>query len=150
MRTVLVTGLGVVSPVGNGRNEFFENLLAGRSGIRRLSAPFAPQLAARIGGEVAFDAAAHFPKPRLALLDRFSQFALVAAREALADARIEDGDPRKARAGVYLGTGLGGSQTTEAGYVELRANGKDRLPPYTVVRAMNNAATAHVSIDLEW
>ena len=147
MRDVLVTGLGVISPAGNGRDEFFDNLLAGRSGIRRLSSPFAPQLAARIGGEVAFDAAARFPKPKLALLDRFSQFALAAAREALDDAGIGEGDPRKPRAGVYLGTGLGGAQTTEAGYVELLTNGKDRLPPYTVVRAMNNAATAHISID---
>ena len=147
MRRVLVTGLGVVSPAGIGRDEFFGTLLAGRSGIRRLSAAFAPQLTAGIGGEVEFDAAAHFTKPKLALLDRFSQFALVAAREALNDARIDEADPRKARSGVYLGTGLGGAQTTEAGYVELLANGKDRLPPYTVIRAMNNAATAHISID---
>ena len=147
MRKAFVTGLGVVSPVGNSLDEFFNNLLSGRSGIRRLSAAFAPRLAAQIGGEVDFDAGALFPRPKLALLDRFSQFALAAAGQAMADARIDASDPRKMRAGVYIGTGLGGAQTTEAGYVELFTNGKDRLPPYTVVRAMNNAATAHISID---
>lgn len=147
MRKVVVTGTGVVTPVGIGRDAFFANLLAGRSGIRRLSSEFAPRLQSKIGGEVAFDAASAFPKPKLALLDRFSQFALVAAREALEDARIEPGDPRKARAGVYIGTGVGGSNTTESSYVELLTNGKDRLAPFTVVRVMNNAAAAHISID---
>jgi beta-ketoacyl-acyl-carrier-protein synthase II len=137
----------VVSPVGIGRDEFFANLLAGKSGIRRLTAEFAPRLVSKIGGEVAFDAPAHFPKPRLALLDRFSQFALVAAQQAVGDARIEAADPRKSRAGVYIGTSVGGTNTTEAAYTELFSNGKDRLPPYTVVRVMNNAAAAHISID---
>ena len=143
----MVTGLGVVSPVGTGHDAFFANLIAGKSGIRRLTAEFGPRLVAKIGGEVDFDGANFFPKAKLALLDRFSQFALVAAREALADAGIDAADPRKERAGVYLGTGIGGAQTTEGGYAELFSQGKDRLPPYTVVRAMNNSATAHISID---
>lgn len=147
MRKVVVTGLGVVSPVGSGRDEFFSNLLVGKSGIRRLSSEFAPRLASRIGGEIDFDSAAHFAKPKAALLDRFSQFALVAAREALQDSGIERDDARKHEAGVYLGTSVGGAHTTEAGYVDLLLNSKDRLPPYTVVRAMNNAAAAHISID---
>lgn len=147
MRKVLVTGLGVISPVGNGRDVFFGALVAGQSGIRRLSVDFMPRLASKIGGEVRFEAAEFFPKAKLALLDRFSQFALAAASEAIEDAGIEASDPRKARAGVYLGTGVGGAQTTEGGYAELFSQGKDRLPPYTVIRAMNNSATAHISID---
>ena len=147
MRKVVVTGLGVISPVGNGRDAFFASLSAGRSGIRRLTSEFSPRLVAKVGGEVDFDGTAIFPKPKLALLDRFSQFALAAAIEAMGDAGIEAGDPRKESAGVYLGTGLGGAQTTESGYADLFLHGKDRLPPYTVVRAMNNSATAHISID---
>lgn len=149
MRRVLVTGLGVITPVGCGRDEFFGNLLAGKSGIRRLTADFAPQLLARVFGEVDFDGAARFPKPKLALLDRFTQFALAAAGEAFADAGIEAADPFLARAGVYVGTSVGGNQTLEAGYAELFAAGKDRLPPYTVMRAMNNAAAAHISMDYQ-
>ncbi|MEO8203465.1 MAG: beta-ketoacyl-[acyl-carrier-protein] synthase family protein [Betaproteobacteria bacterium] len=146
MRKVVVTGIGVVSPLGNGREAFFESLAAGRSGIRRLSAGIAPRLATQIGGVVDFDPAA-FPKPKLALLDRFSQFALAAAAEALGDAGIGADDPRKANAGVYMGSGFGGALTIEAAYNELFTNGADRLGPYTVVRVMNNAAAAHISID---
>ena len=147
MRKVVVTGIGVISPVGSGPDGFFGNLLAGRSGIRRLSSEFAPRLASHIGGEVEFDPAAVFARPKLALLDRFSQFALIAAAQAVTDAGIDAADPRKGKAGVYLGTGLGGAHTTEAGYVDLFLNAKDRLPPYTVVRGMSNAAAAHISID---
>jgi 3-oxoacyl-[acyl-carrier-protein] synthase II len=147
LRKVVITGLGVVSPVGIGRDAFFDALLAGRSGIRRLSSEFASKLSSKIGGEVAFDAAASFAKPKLAVLDRFSQFALVAATEALQDAGIDAADPRKANAGVYVGTGFGGAQTIESAYSDLFSNGKDRLGPYTVIRVMNNAATAHISMD---
>jgi beta-ketoacyl-acyl-carrier-protein synthase II len=147
LRKVVVTGVGVVSPVGIGREPFFQSLLAGRSGIRRLSAEFTARLGSKIGGEVDFDAAGFFPKPKLALLDRFSQFALIAAGEAMADSGIDAADPRKARAGVYLGTGFGGANSIEAAYTELFTNGKDRLGPYTVIRVMNNAATAHISMD---
>ncbi len=147
MRRVLVTGIGVICPVGGNRDEFFANLLAGKSGIRRLSLEFASRLAIRIGGEVEFDPAAHFARPKLALLDRFSQFALVAAGQAISDAGIGDDDTRKDRAGVYLGTGLGGARTMEAGYADIFLEAKDRVSPYTVVRGMNNAAAAHVSID---
>jgi len=147
LRKVVVTGIGVISPVGIGPEDFFGNLLAGRSGIRRLTSEFASRLASRVGGEVDFDPAQFFVKPKLALLDRFSQLALIAARQAVKDAAMEEGDARKAKAGVYIGTGLGGAHTTEAGYVDLFLNSRDRLPPYTVVRGMNNAAAAHISID---
>lgn len=149
MRKVVVTGLGVLSPVGSGRDAFFANLTAGKSGIRRLTCEFAPRLASKIGGEIDFDPAAHFPKPKLALLDRFSQFALVAAGEAMRDAGIDADDPRKANAGVYLGTGQGGANSTEATYVDLFVNARDRVQPYTVIRVMNNAATAHISMDFQ-
>ena len=147
MRKVVVTGLGVLSPVGQGRDAFFDSLINGRSGIRRLTSEFAPRLVSRIGGEIDFDPAAHFPKPKLALLDRFSQFALMAAGEAMRDAGIEADDARKENAGVYVGTGQGGANSTEATYVDLFVNAKDRVQPYTVIRVMNNAATAHISMD---
>lgn len=146
-RRVAITGMGIVSPVGNDCTTFFDNLLAGRSGIRRLSAGFAGQLAANVGGEVEFDAAARFPKTKLGLLDRFSQFALEATAQAIRESGFEPDVSLKARTGVYLGTGMGGASTVEAGYEELFRQRKDRLPPFTVVRAMNNAAAGHISID---
>ncbi|MSQ73293.1 MAG: beta-ketoacyl-[acyl-carrier-protein] synthase family protein [Betaproteobacteria bacterium] len=147
MRRVVVTGLGVVSPVGTGAARFFDALLAGRSGIRRITAPFVGQLLATVAGEVDFDPAAHFPKARLAMLDRGSQLALVAAREAIGDSGIVLDESLQGRTGVFMGTGMGGAHTLESGYEDLLRDHKDRLPPYTVLRAMHNAAAAHVSID---
>lgn len=146
-RRVAITGMGVVSPVGNDCTTFFDNLLAGRSGIRTLSASFASQLAPNVGGEVDYDPTIRFPKTRLGLLDRFSQFALEATAQAIRESGFEPDATLKTRTGVFLGTGMGGASTVEAGYEELFLQRKDRLPPYTVLRAMNNAAAGHISID---
>jgi 3-oxoacyl-[acyl-carrier-protein] synthase II len=146
-RRVVVTGMGVVSPVGNDCGTFFDNLLAGRSGIRRLSSSFAGRLTANIGGEVEYDAAAHFSKTKLALLDRFSQFALDASDQAIRDSGIEFNESLKVRTAVFVGTGLGGACTLESGYEEIFLHNKDRVAPYIVPRTMNNAAAGHISID---
>jgi 3-oxoacyl-[acyl-carrier-protein] synthase II len=139
--------MGVMSPLGNDCDRFFDNLLDGRSGIRKLSANFAGRLSANVGGEVDYDPAARFPRPKLALLDRFSQFALEAAAQAIGDAGIEFEESLKERTGVFVGTGLGGATTIEAGYEEIFIQGKDRVPPHVVPRTMNNAAAGHISID---
>lgn len=146
-RRVAVTGLGVVSPVGIGAAFFFDALLASRSGIGRIDAPFAGQLKVKVAGAVAWDAASLFPKARLSLLDRCSQFALIAAREALGDSGLVLDESRRSRTGVFAGTSMGGTQTVEAGYADLFLEGKDRLPPYTVLRSMHNAPAAHLSIE---
>jgi len=143
-RRVVVTGMGVMSPVGNDCDAFFERLLAGRPGIRKLSSSFAASLTATVGGEVDYDPAGRFPRPKLAFLDRFSQLALEAAGQAIANARIEFQESQRDRVGVFVGTGMGGSTTIETGYDELLV--KDRVPPHTVPRAMNNAAAGHISI----
>jgi 3-oxoacyl-[acyl-carrier-protein] synthase II len=146
-RRVAVTGLGVLSPVGDDCGRHFDALMAGKSGIRRLSAAFAPRLSARIGGEIDFDPAMHFPKSKLGLLDRFSQFALVAAKQAVDQSGLTREERLRERTGVFLGTGMGGAHTLEAVYEDLFLQKKDRLSPYTVLRAMNNAAAAHISIE---
>src|SRR6185436_13069286 len=88
MRRAVVTGIGILSPVGNGKEPFFAALVAGRSGVRPLSASFAQKLSSRIGAEVDFDGAAHFPRRKLAGLDRTTQLSLVAAKEAISDAAL--------------------------------------------------------------
>jgi 3-oxoacyl-[acyl-carrier-protein] synthase II len=145
-RRVVVTGMGVVSPLGNDCRSFFKKLADGESGIRRISRPLQRSLGTSIAGEVDINPLMFFPRPKLALLDRFSQFALRAAEQAAAEADLQAADPQE-RGGVYLGTGMGGAQTLEAAYEDLLSGGKDRLPPYTILRAMNNAAAAHISID---
>jgi 3-oxoacyl-[acyl-carrier-protein] synthase II len=142
---VAITGMGVISPIGNDCETFFDNLLAGRSGIRRLSAAFAAQLEANVAGEVDFDGDARFPKAKLPLLDRFTQFALDASAQAVRDSGLRfDG---ATRAGVFLGTGMGGAHTVQAAYEDLLVSQKPRVSPYTVLRSMTSAAAGHISID---
>jgi 3-oxoacyl-(acyl-carrier-protein) synthase len=155
LRRVAVTGIGVISPLGNDPDEFFGNLARGHSGIVRLPAP-APQAAGRplhqharkhIGAPVSFDGARLFPAPRLRMLDRVSQFALAASAQAVSDAGLafEAGDRR--RAGVFVGTAMGGAITADESYFTLYAEASERLRPYSVLMAMSNAAAGWIAIE---
>ncbi len=146
-RRVAVTGLGVVSPLGNDELCFFDGLQAGRSGVRRLEAAFSERLSTRIGAPVAFNGSAYFSPPKLRMLDRVSQFALVAAQQAVDGAGPGVFDGERERAGVFLGTGMGGGQTVDDGYRALYADGAARLPPFSVLMAMNHAAAAWIGIE---
>ncbi|MGZ5660835.1 MAG: beta-ketoacyl-[acyl-carrier-protein] synthase family protein [Usitatibacter sp.] len=148
MKRVAVTGVGVVASLGLDAPAFFASLAAGRSGVGPLSMRFAERLVCRVGAVVAgFDPAAHFAAPQLRMLDRVSQLALVAAREAIAGAGapFEGLDPE--RGGVFLGTGVGGAATTDEGYYTLYGEGSDRLKPFSVLQAMNNAAASWIGIE---
>ncbi len=146
-RRVAITGFGIVSPLGNGEDTFFESLTAGRSGIRRLDASFAPRLTNKITAPVDFDGSAHFPPPKLRMLDRFSQFALVAADQAMAAAGLQLDAAQRSRTGVFIGTGYGGGHIIDEGYHALYADDATRLPPFTVLLAMQNAAAAWIGIE---
>jgi 3-oxoacyl-[acyl-carrier-protein] synthase II len=146
-RRVAITGLGVVAPLGNSVHELSTNLEAGRSGVHRLSASWADQLQAPIGASVNFDGSAHFTAPRLRMLDRVSQLALVAGGQAIADARLDFSVENRERCGVFVGTGMGGAQTTDDSYHTLYAQRSDRIEPYTVLGAMTNAPAAWIGID---
>jgi beta-ketoacyl-acyl-carrier-protein synthase II len=146
-RRVAVTGLGVVAPLGNSVEELWRNLLEGRSGVHRLPSSISQGLRSPIGASVNFDAKVHFEPPRLRMLDRVSQLALVAARQAIVDSRIDFAAERRERCGVFVGTSLGGAETTEEGYNTLYAQQSDRIKPYSVVNAMANAPAAWIGID---
>ncbi len=146
-RRVVITGLGIVSPTGSSPGQFFSNLMAGRSGIKRLNRPFAQQLSIRIAASVEdFNPAAHFSKIQLTGIERFSQFALVAAEQAVQDARMTLSESEYQRAGVYMGSCLGGAGTLEDGYIEVFKNDNPRIKPLSVLLSMNNAAASHLSI----
>ncbi len=147
MKRVAVTGMGIVSPCGNSPAEFFGNLVAGRSAIGRLPESFDPRLKSRIAAQVIFDPDHYFAPPRLRMLDRVSQFALVAAAQALADAKLASDDAGLRRAGVFLGTGMGGANAVEDGYATLYRDNSDRVKPFSVLLAMNNAAAAWIAIE---
>lgn len=157
MRRVAVTGLGVVSPLGNSPDSFFAQLLAGRSGIARLPAPLLvhPRKPAtlasgtHVGAAVAFDASAHFAPQRLRMLDRVSQFALTAAAQAVLEAALDFETCNRQRAGVFVGTGMGGAQTTDESYFTFYGEGCERVKPFSVLMAMNNAAAAWIGIEYD-
>ncbi|HWV63572.1 MAG TPA: beta-ketoacyl-[acyl-carrier-protein] synthase family protein [Oxalicibacterium sp.] len=145
---VVVTGVGLVSPLGHDPQTFFSRLMAGHSGIDRLRAPFAEQLDHKLGAAVLdFDPLAHFQKQKASMLDRTSQFALVAAQQAMLDAALDLEAEDRARIGVYFGTGMGGAQTIDEGYVRLYRDNASRHKPLTVLMAMNNAAGAQIALD---
>jgi 3-oxoacyl-[acyl-carrier-protein] synthase II len=147
MKRVAITGMGIISPIGNTCEDFFKNLAAGRSGIRRMSADFADRLSIRIAAQADFNVDDHFSKKIARTMDRATQFARVAASQAWQDSGLQLADGERKRAGVYLGTGMGAANTLEASYEQLFVQRVKRLHPLTVVMVMNNAAASFISID---
>jgi len=155
LRRVAITGLGVVSPLGNDCAAFFDSLVRGCSGIVRLPPPAHAHGGAgadgggrtHVGGAVSFDGSRHFAPARLRMLDRVSQFALAAAGEAVRDANLSLEPTERHRAGVFLGTGMGGAHSTDDGYFTLYAQRSERVKPYMVLMAMTNAAASWIGIE---
>jgi 3-oxoacyl-[acyl-carrier-protein] synthase II len=96
---------------------------------------------------VHFNGDEHFAAPKLRMLDRVSQFAIVAARQAIGDARLDIPNADRQRVGIFLGTGMGGSQTTDDGYQTLYAKQSNRIKPFTVLMGMANAPAAWIGIE---
>ena len=147
MRRVAVTGIGVVSPLGHGAAALYDSAHAGRSAVRRLDNDFTHRLAAPLAATTSFDGAAHFEPPKLRMLDRVSQFALVAARQAVAESGADLARIDRDRAGVFVGTGMGGSHTSDDGYRTLYGDASDRIKPFTVLMGMHNASAAWIAIE---
>lgn len=147
MRRVAVTGLGVVSPLGVGVDAFWRRLRAGEGGVARITrfdpSGFAAQAAAEVRD---FDPAPTIDETAIDMLDRFSQFALVAADEAWRRSGVELTDAQRDRAGAIVASAIGGSVAQDEAYHRLYAKGATRFHPFTVPRIMNNAAASHVSM----
>ncbi len=146
-RRVAITGLGVVTPMGNSVDELFAGLVAPRSGIRRLSCPRSERLSSPIGAPAEFDGTAHFPAAKLRMLDRVSQMALFAARQAIADARLDFASETGERCGVFVGTSMGGVESTDDAYHSLYGDRSERVQPFHVLSAMSNAPAAWIGIE---
>lgn len=148
-RRVVVTGLGVVSPVGTGAEIFFDSLLAGKSGIRRLDGPHSARLGICLGASVGKLDLSGFAPSLIAQTERVAQLAILSAREALLNAGLQQSATPAERRGVFVGCGFGGAQTVEDGYEALFARNQDRLRPLSVMLAMTNAPAAHVGMLFE-
>ena len=146
-RRVVITGLGIVSPTGSDPQQFFSNLMAGHSGIKHLQSSFVDQLSVKIAAPVTdFNPAEHFSKIQLTGIERVSQFALVAAEQAVQDAKLQLLESEYSRAGVCMGSCLGGAASMEDGYIEIFKHDHPRVKPLSVLLSMNNAPASHLSI----
>jgi len=143
---VVVTGLGAITPVGADVPSTWESLLAGRSGVTSLTEDWAQDLPARIAAWAAADPATLIDRVQARRLDRCEQFALVAAREAWADAGSPEVPPE--RLGVVVSSGIGGVASTLKAYDTLKEKGWSRLSPFTVPMLMPNGSAGWLSIEL--
>jgi 3-oxoacyl-[acyl-carrier-protein] synthase II len=146
MRRVAITGIGVVSPLGNSLPEFHSALAAGRSGIRRLPEDIARGSGVQVGATVQWSPAPLLKDGEAANLDRVSQFALGAVAQALGASRLDLAAAERTRIGVSWGTGMGGAGAVDASYQQIYGKNEWRLRPLTVVMAMNNAAGSNVAV----
>jgi 3-oxoacyl-[acyl-carrier-protein] synthase II len=144
--TVVVTGLGATSPVGGDVASTWDGLLAGRSGVRTLEEEWASELPVRFAGHVAVDPSEVMDRVQMRRLDRTQQLALIAAREAWADAGTPEVDPE--RLAVSFATGIGGAVTLLTQWDILRENGPRRVSPHTVPMLMPNGPAAVVGLEL--
>lgn len=146
-RRVVVTGMGVVSPIGIGLDAFWSGLVEGRSGIGPITRFDASGLDCRIAGEVHdFEPERYMDRKEARRADRFAQFALAASLMAVQDAGLEGNLPLGSRAGVVIGSGIGGMDTWEASHRTLLEKGPGRVSPFTVPMMIPNMAAGLVSI----
>jgi nodulation protein E len=148
MRRVVITGLGVFASTGKDRESFFSNLTKAQSGFRRIEQFDPSALSVQIGAEVPdYVPTDYFPNKRLDLLDRFTQFGLLAAREAMESAGLEVPESERPKFGVVMGSGMGGVNTIDTGYFNLYAKQATRLHPFTIPKIMHNAPTSQISME---
>jgi nodulation protein E len=146
---VVVTGLGIVSSLGTGREAHLEGLREGRSGIGPISLIDPERLKIKIAAEAkTFRGADHFDRQQLALFDRVTELALVAAREAAAQSGISFAEGLGARTATVIGTAMGGLQTLDENYHAVYREMKNRVHPLIIPRLMGNAPVSQISIEL--
>jgi 3-oxoacyl-[acyl-carrier-protein] synthase II len=146
---VVITGLGAVTPLGNSVPEFWSNVVAGRSGVGEITLFDPSELPTRFAAEVRdFDPAARIGKKEARKMDRFSQFAFVAAQEAFADSGLKITDENRNDIGAIMGSGIGGIITIETQHKVMLEQGADRLSPFFIPMLIGNIAPGLISMYL--
>ncbi len=146
-RSVVVTGLGVITPLGNSVPEFWEGLVAGRNGIDTITRFDPSKLDTRMAGQVkGFEVTRIMDAKEARRADQFTQFALAAAHEAMRDAGLDENMPDPERAGAIIGTGIGGIQTLENQHRVMLEKGPGRVSPFFIPMMIANMASGHISI----
>ena len=149
-RRVVVTGLGAVTPLGLDVASTWDALVHGRSGIGRITrfdpSPYETQIAGEIKG---FDPAKYMDRKEIRRTDRFTQYAVAAAAQALGDAGLKGGGPDRDRIGVAIATGVGGIETLIDQVLLMKERGPSRLSPFLVPMLMANAGSAQISMQFD-
>ncbi|MFQ3792547.1 beta-ketoacyl-ACP synthase II [Staphylococcus nepalensis] len=146
---VVITGMGALSPIGNNAKTTWENALNGVSGIDEITRLDTSAYKVHLAGELKdFDIEDHIDKKEARRMDRFTQYAVVAAREAVNDARLDINANTADRIGVWIGSGIGGMETFELSHSQLLERGPRRVSPFFVPMLIPDMATGQVSIDL--
>lgn len=148
MNRVVITGAGTINALGHSVPETMRAMQEGKCGIGPLAFRDVERLAIRIGGQVrGFEAEGRFNRQQISLYDRFTQFTLTAAKEAISQSGLDFHGELSARSGVVLGTAGGGVSTWDDNYRSVYEDGKNRVHPFVVPKLMNNAAASHVSME---
>lgn len=147
MRRVVVTGMGVITPIGNSVQEFWDGIKAEKVGIRKIENFDTTDYKAKLSADVRdFDAKKYMDAKAAKRMDRFSQFAVAAAREAVEDAGLDMAKEDSFRVGVSIGSGVGSLMGIEREYDKMLAKGPSRISPITAPLVLGNMAAANVSI----
>lgn len=148
-KRVVITGLGAVTPIGSGIENYWQGLLAGKSGIGPITRYDTSNHSVKIAGEVKdINAEDHFERKEIKKLDLFTRYAVIAAREAIKNSGLNLNDEDRYNWGVLIGVGMGGIATIEEQHEIMLTKGPNRVSPFTVPKMIPNMASGMVSIDL--
>ncbi len=148
-RRVVVTGMGAITPIGNNVEEFFNGLIEGKCGIDNITLFDTEKFKVKLAAQVKrYNAEDYFDRRSAKRLDRFSQFAMIAAREAIKDSGITKENTDMERIGIVVSSGIGGLGTIEEQNINLNQKGPDRVSPMYIPMAICNMATGNIAIDL--
>lgn len=148
-KRVVITGLGAITPIGNNVDEFWKSIKEGKCGIDKITQFDASEYKVKIAAEVKnFNPEDYFDKRTSKRLDKFSQFAIIAAKEAMADSKISPENTDMTRVGVIIGSGIGGLSTIEKENRNLVEKGPGRVSPMYVPMCIVNMAAGNVSIEI--
>ena len=148
-RRVVITGLGALTPIGNNTEEFWNGIKEGKCGIDEIKSfdisNFKVKLAAELKG---YNPEDYFDKREAKRLDKFSQYAMIVAREAWKDSGLDKETENMERVGIIIGSGIGGIQTIETEHEKCMTKGPDRVSPMYIPMGISNMATGNVAIDI--
>ena len=144
---VVITGIGAVTPVGIGKDEFWKAMLEGKNGIGRITRFDASEHKVQIAGEVKdFEPADYMDKKESKRIDRYAQFAIAAAKMALEDSKLDLEKENRERIGTFVGSGIGGIETMYSQYEKLFSKGPSKISPFFIPMMIGNMAAGQVSI----